>query len=159
MQPFTNHTVKEMVLVSACLLGLKCCYNGCDNTNTDVIELRNNYSLIPVCPEQLAGFPTPRPPAFFIEGDGKDTLAGKDNIINDRGKKVAKHFCKGAKQALKICKVLDIKMVVLKERSPSCGTNQIYLQEKLTNGMGVTASLLKLNGIRVISENDLKETT
>lgn len=152
-----NYAVKEMVLVSACLLGLKCCYNGCDNTNDDVVDMRELFTLIPVCPEQLAGFSTPRFPAFFTQGDGSDTITGKDNIINEQGTNVSEQFRCGAREVLKLCNLLNIHSAILKEKSPSCGTKQIYVKEKLTKGSGVTATLLKLNGIRVMSENELKE--
>jgi len=149
-------TVKETILVSACLLGLRCCYNGCNNTDQSVLELREKYILIPVCPEQLGGLQTPRPASFFIQGDGSQTLKGIDNLKNDQNENVSSNFRKGAEDALKICQLLNIKTAILKENSPSCGTHHIYLKEKLTKGMGVTASILKSNDIRVISENDIR---
>jgi len=149
-------TVKETILVSACLLGLRCCYNGCNNTYQPVLDLRDKYILIPVCPEQLGGLQTPRPPSFFIKGDGSQTLEGIDNLINDQNENVSSHFRKGAEEALKICRLFNIKTAILKERSPSCGTHQIYLKEKLTKGMGVTATILKSNDIRIMSENDIR---
>jgi uncharacterized protein YbbK (DUF523 family) len=149
-------TVKEMILVSACLLGLRCRYNECNNTDQLVLDLREKYILIPVCPEQLGGMQTPRPPSFFIKGDGLQTLEGIDNLINDRNENVSSHFRKGSEEALKICRLFNIKTAILKENSPSCGTHQIYLKEKLTKGMGVTATILKFNGIRVMSENDIR---
>jgi len=148
--------VKEMILVSACLLGLRCCYNGCNNTNQSVLDLRKKYILFPVCPEQLGGLQTPRPPSFFIEGDGSQTLQGIDNLKNNKNENVSSLFRRGAEDALKICQLLNIKTAILKERSPSCGTHYIYLKEKLTKGMGVTASILKSNDIRVMSENDIR---
>jgi len=148
--------VKETILVSACLLGLRCCYNGCNNTNQAVIKLREKYVLIPVCPEQLGGLQTPRPPSFFIEGDGSQTLKGIDNLKNNKNENVSSNFRMGAEDALKICRLLDIRTAILKERSPSCGTHHIYLKEKLTKGMGVTAKILKSNDIRVMSENDTR---
>ena len=145
-----------MIVVSACLLGLGCCYNGCNNTDERVLELRDTYTLIPLCPEQIGGMQTPRPPSFFIEGDGSLTLQGIDNMINDQNENVSHLFRKGAEEALKICRLFDIKKAILKENSPSCGTHQIYLKEKLTKGIGVTATILKSNGIRVMSENDIR---
>jgi len=148
--------VKEMILVSACLLGLRCCYNGCDNTDQSVLDMREKYILIPACPEQLAGLQTPRPPSFFIKGDGSQTIEGIDNLINDQNENVSSQFRNGAEETLKICQLFNIKTAILKEKSPSCGTHQIYLKEKLTKGIGVTATILKSNDIRVMSENDIR---
>lgn len=145
-----------MILVSACLLGLRCCYNGCDNTDQSVLDMREKYILIPACPEQLAGLQTPRPPSFFIKGDGSQTIEGIDNLINDQNENVSSQFRNGAEETLKICQLFNIKTAILKEKSPSCGTHQIYLKEKLTKGMGVTATILKSNDIRVMSENDIR---
>lgn len=148
--------MKEMILVSACLLGLRCCYNGCDNTDQSVLDMREKYILIPACPEQLAGLQTPRPPSFFIKGDGSQTIEGIDNLINDQNENVSSQFRNGAEETLKICQLFNIKTAILKEKSPSCGTHQIYLKEKLTKGIGVTATILKSNDIRVMSENDIR---
>ena len=148
--------MKEMILVSACLLGLRCCYNGCDNMDQSVLDMREKYILIPACPEQLGGLQTPRPPSFFIKGDGSQTIEGIDNLINDQNENVSSQFRNGAEETLKICQLFNIKTAILKEKSPSCGTHQIYLKEKLTKGMGVTATILKSNDIRVMSENDIR---
>ena len=148
--------MKEMILVSACLLGLRCCYNGCDNTDQSVLDMREKYILIPACPEQLGGLQTPRPPSFFIKGDGSQTIEGIDNLINDQNENVSSQFRNGAEETLKICQLFNIKTAILKEKSPSCGTHQIYLKEKLTKGIGVTATILKSNDIRVMSENDIR---
>lgn len=145
-----------MILVSACLLGLRCCYNGCDNTDQSVLDMREKYILIPACPEQLGGLQTPRPPSFFIKGDGSQTIEGIDNLINDQNENVSSQFRNGAEETLKICQLFNIKTAILKEKSPSCGTHQIYLKEKLTKGIGVTATILKSNDIRVMSENDIR---
>jgi uncharacterized protein YbbK (DUF523 family) len=145
--------VNEVILVSACLLGIKCRYDGKVQKYPEVENLISIYSLIPVCPEQLGGLPTPRPPAMFIFGDGNETLRGEGNLVDKFGKNVSEYFRQGAYETLKICKLFGIKRAILKEKSPSCGQNYIYVKEKLTKGQGVTSLLLIQNGISVITED------
>jgi uncharacterized protein YbbK (DUF523 family) len=110
--------------------------------------LAKNYILIPVCPEILGGLPTPREPA---EQKGK-------KVITKSGKDVTKYFEKGAKEVLKIAKILKIKKAILKQKSPSCGCGKIYdgtFSKRLIKGDGVTAKLLKKNGIEVFTEENI----
>jgi len=148
--------VKKNLLVSACLVGINCRYDGKNQQDLNVMQLAKYYNLIPVCPEQLGGLSTPRPASWFIKGNGVDTNKGLNNMQNEDSKDVSKNFRNGAKEVLTICKLLDIKNAVLKENSPSCGFKKIYLKEKLTDGKGVTASLLIKNGINVMSENEIR---
>jgi uncharacterized protein YbbK (DUF523 family) len=137
-----------MKLCSACLLGIKCRYDGKSKLNKKVIKLSKKEILIPVCPEQLGGLPTPREPA---EQKGK-------KVITKSGKDVTKFFVDGAEQVLKLAKLFGIKGAILKQRSPSCGCGQIYdgtFSGAVIQGNGVTTKLLKKNGIKVISEEDL----
>jgi len=137
-----------MKLCSACLLGIKCRYNGKSKKNRKVIELAKKEILIPVCPEQLGGLPTPREPA---------EIKGK-RVFTKSGKEVTKNFQKGAEEVLKIAKLFGIKEAILKQKSPSCGLGKIYdgtFRGKLIKGKGVTASLLKKNKIKIISEENL----
>lgn len=144
--------MNEVILVSACLLGIKCRYDGNSQRHPEVERLISAYHLLPICPEQLGGLPTPRPPAMFIFGDGHETLQGEDNLVDKFGKNVSAFFRRGAYETLKICKLFGIKRAILKEKSPSCGQNYIYVKEKLTKGQGVTSLLLIQNGISVITE-------
>jgi len=137
-----------MKLCSACLLGIKCRYDGKSKPNKRVIELSRKEVLIPVCPEQLGGLPTPREQA---EQRG-------NKVITKSGKDVTQNFRKGAKEVLKLAKLFGIKKVILKQRSPSCGCGQIYdgtFSGRIIKGDGVTTTLLKKNKIKVISEEDL----
>jgi len=145
--------VSEVILVSACLLGIKCRYDGRFKEYPKVKDLISTYSLIPICPEQLGGLPTPRPPVMFIFGDGNETLKGGDNLVNQFAENVSEFFLQGAYETLKICKLFGIKHAILKENSPSCGRNYIYVKEKLTKGQGVTSLLLIQNGITVVTED------
>jgi uncharacterized protein YbbK (DUF523 family) len=100
----------------------------------------NDFFYIPVCPEQLGGLPTPRPAADLIEGDGMDVLTGFASVVTQNGQDVTKEFIAGAEAVLKIAKDQDIRLALLKARSPSCGIKKL----------GVTAALLESNGIRLV---------
>lgn len=135
-----------MKLCSACLLGIKCRYDGKSKPNKKVLELKE--TLIPVCPEQLAGLTTPRE-SSEIQGDKVITASGKDRT---------KELERGAEETLKMAKLFNIKEAILKQRSPSCGSGQIYdgtFSGKIIKGDGITASLLKMNGIKVITEEEV----
>lgn len=145
--------------MSACLLGLNCNYNGKNNLNSEVIKLLSKERLIPVCPEQLGGCPTPRPPSEIIEGDGEDVLNGRSRVINKNGEDVTQYFIRGAEEVLRLAQTMGVKKAILKERSPSCGNCSIYdgsFSGRTRRGSGVSAQILKSNGITVISEEDLK---
>jgi len=137
----------EKILVSACLLGINCKYDGTSNKNEKILKLAKDYILIPACPEILGGLPIPREPA---ERKGK-------KVITKSGKDVTKHFEKGAREVLKICEILKIKKAILKQKSPSCGCGKIYdgtFSGRLIKGDGVTTKLLKKNKIKVFTEED-----
>ena len=140
----------EKVLVSACLLGYTCRYDGrhCRARDLDV----GPAELIPFCPEQAGGLPTPRKPAEIVDGDGEDVLDGKARVRTECGTNVTAQFLKGAQAALKLCQELDIKRALLKARSPSCGVSAIYdgaFRGTTRPGAGVTAALLRRHGIHV----------
>lgn len=148
--------MKKNLLVSACLLGINCRYDGKNQKNLDVIQLTKTYNITPVCPEQLGGLPTPRALSGFIKGDGIDTNNKLNNLRNENGNDVSIYFRNGAKETLKICKLLNIKNAILKENSPSCGFNKIYFKDKLVDGKGVTTAILLKNGINVMPENEIR---
>lgn len=135
-------------LCSACLLGVRCRYDGKSKPNEKVLILASRETLIPVCPEQLGGLSTPRTPA---EQKG-------DRVVTKHGDDVTENFKLGAQQALELAKVFGCKEAILKQRSPSCGCGQIYdgtFSGTIVEGDGVTAKLLKENGITVKTEEDL----
>lgn len=140
-------TVKR-ILVSACLLGVRCRYTGEGCLNADVLCLSNRYVLIPICPEQLGGMPTPRVPSEIVDG----------SVMDRGGNDVTECLQMGAEEALRIAMLTNCSMAVLKARSPSCGFGEVYdgtFSGRLTKGCGITAGLLAENGIRVISEEAL----
>ncbi|MCD6600194.1 MAG: DUF523 domain-containing protein [Dehalococcoidia bacterium] len=150
-----------MKLISACLLGIKCSWDGTDkNSDENAMKLLSNEVLIPVCPEQLGGLNTPRPPQEIQGGNGEGVLDGKCRVKNINGDDVTEEFLKGAKQTLRIARLFKVSQFIGKSRSPSCGCGEIYdgsFSSKRIAGDGVTAALLKGNGIEVISEEDLRE--
>jgi uncharacterized protein YbbK (DUF523 family) len=147
-----------MKLCSACLLGIGCRYDGKSKLNEKALALSKREVLIPVCPEQLGGQSTPRPDAEIKGGDGKDVLDGKAKVVEPDKNNVSEYFVNGAREVLKIAKLYSIKEVILKQRSPSCGSGKIYdgsFSKKLVDGDGVTTALLKQNKIKVTSEEEL----
>ena len=133
------------ILVSACLIGCPCRYDGKTCTDGRVLALRDRHTLVPVCPEQLGGLPTPRNPSERING----------GVFMNNGQDVTEAYVKGAETALLIARTLDIKTAILKAKSPSCGKGLIYDGTFTGNkipGDGVTAELLLQNGIRVYTE-------
>lgn len=146
-----------MILVSACLAGIKCRYDGCSNLLEKAAELLKSGEALPVCPEQLGGAATPRPPAEIRGGTGADVLDGRCLVADRYGEDVTGHFTAGACEVLRIAKLIGAKKALLKARSPSCGCGRIYdgtFTGKTREGNGVTAELLLRNGIEVITEED-----
>lgn len=141
-------SVMERILISACLVGDRVKYNGGDNLSPKIAALLEKYELVPFCPEVEGGLSIPRSPC-----ERKD-----DRVINQDGEDVTEAFYKGAELAYNICLFLKIKTAILKERSPSCGTETIYdgtFSHKEISGMGVTAEYLKEKGIAVLNEDEI----
>ena len=136
-----------MILISACLTGINCKYNGQNNYNEKALQLLKKGEAIPICPEQLGGLQTPRHPAEI------KTINNKRYVFNNKNEDVTDAFVKGANEVLKLAKELKIEKVVLQSRSPSCGVGKIYdgnFEGKLINGNGILAQMLIDNGIEVI---------
>lgn len=139
----------ETVIVSACLLGVNCRYDGNNCLDEELLENLKNCHIVPLCPEQLGGLPTPRQPAHIVKGDGTDVLEKKASIINAGNKNVTKSFITGAYEALKITKMTGAKKAWLKEKSPSCGVKRIKRHGMDVDGRGVFAALLIKEGLEV----------
>ena len=140
---------KMKIMVSACLAGENCKYNGGNNRNEKVIRLMAEHEVITVCPEQMGGLPTPRVPSEIRDG----VVTAKDGRIVDDA------FRAGAAKCLEIALRERPELVVLQSRSPSCGMNQRYdgsFSGKLVNAPGVTAQLLLENGFRCVDVEDLE---
>ena len=114
-----------MIVISACLGGIACRYDGNDNLISKIEELLQKEDTVLICPEVLGGLPTPRPSAEIIGGNGDDVLDGKAKVMTKDGKDVTESFVSGAYKALEQIKNLHPEYIILKERSPSCGSSTI----------------------------------
>lgn len=135
------------ILVSACLLGACCRYDGGSKPCEKILALKDRHELIPLCPEQLGGLPTPRPPAE-IRGN---------RVVTRQGADVTGAYQKGAEETARLCALLRCDLAILKARSPSCGHGQVYdgtFSGALTAGDGITARLLLVRGVPVLTEED-----
>lgn len=142
--------MKETVMVSQCLLGARCRYDGACAANEAVCREAVERGWIPVCPEILGGLTTPRPPAECRDG----------RVVCRDGRDVTDAFVRGAEEALRLAKLYGAKYALLKERSPSCGAKVIYdgtFSGTKVPGSGVTASLFQQSGIEVFGESALGE--
>ena len=147
-----------MYLISACLCGVNCKYNGLNNYNEICDKLLASGKAILVCPEQLGGLPTPRIPSEIIGESSNILNYNNGSVIDKNGNDVTPQFIKGAQETLQIAKKLNIKKAILKDGSPSCGVNYIYdgnFNGTKIKGMGLTAQLLKESSIDIISELEL----
>ena len=138
------------IMVSSCLIGLNCKYNGGNNRNEKLLRLLGGHTVIPVCPEVLGGLPTPRVPA---ERQGS-------RVITRDGRDVTANYEQGAQEALRLAQMAGCTHALLKERSPSCGCGTIYdgsFTGNLCPGDGVCGALLKQHGIRVLGESRVHE--
>jgi uncharacterized protein YbbK (DUF523 family) len=150
----------EKVLVSACLLGEHVRYNGIvKHFESHVLKSWNRHGrVVAICPEVDGGLPVPRPCSEISGGDGSQVLNGHKKVINSNGQDVTKYFLAGAQKALEIATTLGIRLAILKEGSPSCGSGYIYdgsFSKIKKPGMGVAAALLEENGIRVFNEREI----
>jgi uncharacterized protein YbbK (DUF523 family) len=124
-------------VVSACLLGVRCRYDGRSKKSSGLVRSLRGRRVVPVCPEQLGGLPTPRAPSRIVAGTGEGVLDGISRVVNAVEADVTGNFLKGAEETLKLCRVFGVGEAVLKTRSPSCGR------------CGVTHALLRRSGLKV----------
>lgn len=142
--------MKENLLISACLLGIPCRYDGKSVCKIDIDGLRDRYNLIPVCPEIYGGLPTPRTPSERVF----------DEVLMKDGTCVSENYKRGAEATLTIARVNNVKVALLKERSPSCGKGAVYdgtFSGTLTEGNGVAVDLLLANEIKVYGESEISK--
>jgi len=146
-----------MYLISACLAGLNSKYNAENNYHEVFEKLIKENKAVPFCPEQAGGLPTPRLPSEIQDGDGFDVIAGKARVLTSKGEDITCSFLAGAKQALKLARIIGADKAILKSRSPSCGCCKIYdgtFTGTLRQGMGVSAAYLSQNGVLVIDSDE-----
>ncbi len=145
------------ILISACLAGRECRYDGTGADDDDVARLVLERRAVLVCPEVDGGLGTPRPAAEIVGGDGSDVLAGRARVLTREGHDVTGEYLKGARRALETAERTGAKAAMLKARSPSCGCGEVYdgtFSKTLRGGDGVTAALLQAHGIRVLSDEE-----
>ena len=139
-----NKGCDEMFIISACLIGENCKYDGKNNYNKVALDLFNSDKAIPVCPEELGGLSTPRVPSEIVG----------NKVVSKEGMDVTKAFQLGAIKTLEEAKKHQVKYAILQARSPSCGSKKIYdgtFSNTLIDGQGMTTKLLEKNGIKVIT--------
>jgi len=147
--------MKKKILISACLLGKNCRYNGGHSQLTELEEI--DVEWIPVCPEESGGLGTPRPSAEMQE-NAETILNGKGKIITNKGKNVTSEFIQGAEKSLQLGLGAEVKIAVLKSKSPSCGIGKIYdgsFKKSLKTGDGIFAHLCHENDIACISSDNI----
>ncbi len=137
------------ILVSACLLGLETRYDGGSCPQEETVRLADRACVVPVCPEQLGGLSTPRPPAEIASGDGEDVLDGRARLRDCEGREVTAHYLRGAEAVARIAALTGAARALLKEGSPACGVSRIKRDGRDVSGCGVTAALLRRKGVKL----------
>ena len=139
---------------------MKTTYRGKSNTKPELVELFRRGEVIPVCPEQLGGLPTPRLPSEIEGGQGELVIAGKCRVLRCDGVDVTREFMRGAHEVLRLARLIKPECIIFKERSPSCGVHYVYdgsFSNKVRKGEGVTTALLRQFGFTVVSEKEYLE--
>ena len=142
---------KQRVLVSACLVGKNCKYNGANNYNPAILSFLEDKEVFLICPEVMGGLPTPRLKSEIKESNGSF------KVINEQNEDVTSFFENGAEKALKIALENKVDFAILKEKSPSCGSQKIYngnFNGTLVDGNGIFAKKLKEHSIKILTEED-----
>lgn len=150
------------VLVSSCLLGKPIRFNGSDapSDKTILSQWQSEGRLVHFCPEIAVGFPIPRPPAETVGGDGRMVLSDDAIVLEDTGANVTEMFVEGAKKAVEFAQLNDVRIAILTDGSPSCGSTYVYdgsFSGKTVQGKGITAELLEQNGIRIFNEDQIEK--
>jgi uncharacterized protein YbbK (DUF523 family) len=139
-----------LVLVSACLMGFRCRYDGAARPLHSFPEQVSGQELLPVCPEELGGLPTPRVPAEIVGGNGGDVLDGKAKVICSDGCEVTEAYLRGAEAVVVLARRYDSRQAYLKSKSPSCGAGRICRVGEVVAGFGVAAEALRRAGLDIV---------
>jgi uncharacterized protein YbbK (DUF523 family) len=145
---------RASIVVSACLVGKRCRYNGEHRAHPGVLRFLKKKDYIAVCPEKLAGWGVPRPPVEFNGGGARKVAAGEAQVVDNEGRDRTASLINGARRALARALNAKATVAILKEKSPSCGVSKVYRGGKLVRGEGVFTYWLKRHGIAARSEND-----
>lgn len=147
-----------MILISACLLGHKVKYNGDSNPHELLLKYNERGRFLAVCPECFAKLPVPRPPMEIQNGTGRKVISGRSRVKDAEGMDTTGYLLDGADKVLKIAEAYRVRVAILKEGSPSCGSHRIYdgsFSGRCLNGAGVTATVLEQAGLKVFSEEEM----
>lgn len=148
----SNKAKSGPVIVSACLLGRRCRFDGGDKFSPELAFVLEGRHVIAVCPEELGDLGTPRPACQIMGGHGADVLSAKARVIDANGENRTAAFLKGAEAALAQAVQGGARLAILKNNSPSCGVSRVYRNGMLGPGQGVFTALLERNGIAVSDE-------
>lgn len=140
---------KEIILVSACLIGVPCRYNGTSALNEKLLEELREEVILAICPEVISGLGIPRIPFELPSLNYEKIIEGKEKILNKDNKDITDSILKGLFEIIEIVKLMRVKKAYLKEKSPCCGVSYIYINGIKKNGMGIFTYLLTKNGIKV----------
>ena len=152
--------MEKPIIVSACLLGYNCKYNGKNNQNEKIINYLKDKDYLAVCPEQLGNLPTPRKKSELNHCTSKDVFLKEGKVINEDYEDVSENFINGALKAFDYAIKYQVQEAILKEKSPSCGFRCIYngdFNSTLVNGEGLFAYLLKKHNVKILTEEDFRE--
>ena len=138
-----------MKLISACLLGVECRYDGAARPLRSLLPEIAGEALLPVCPEELGGLPTPRPPAEIIGGDGEAVLDGRARLVRSDGTDVTEAFLRGAERVVELARRHGVREAYLRSGSPSCGAGRTHVDGRIAAGFGVAAAALRRAGVQV----------
>jgi uncharacterized protein YbbK (DUF523 family) len=145
---------KRIVLMSACLVGLRTRYDGSSRPHPFLDYIAKNCIIVQVCPEILGGMGIPRPASRFIGGDGAAVLCGNARLEDAFGQDRTLEFVRGAEETVAMLRLVGPDLIIFKEGSPSCGVKRINLGGEKTRGVGVATALLSAAGIPIITEED-----
>lgn len=151
-----NTKVKKYI-ISACLIGKNCFYDGSSKYKPQIKGLADAGEAIALCPEELGGLKTPRPPSEIFAGSGEDVLKGKAYVFNKEGKDITINLIKGSREFLDIAKECGVQKAILKSKSPCCGRGKIYdgtFNDRLRSGNGIAAELLLRSRIEVVTDEE-----
>ncbi len=144
---------RTTVVVSACLVGKRCRYNGEHRAHAGVLRYLKGKKYVAVCPEKLAGWGVPRPPVEFSGGGAREAVAGQASVVDNRGRDRTASLLRGARRALRRALASQATEAILKEKSPSCGVRRVYREGRIVRGGGVFTFWLRRRGIAVRSED------
>jgi len=152
--------MNKKIVVSACLLGFKCRWDGESRPCEKLIDLYKKGEILPICPEELGGLSTPRIPSEVKCGDGSGVVKGVNFVFDKNGKDVTKNFLIGAEKAVELAKKFGATGFLGKSKSPSCGSGCTYdgtFTGKLIKGDGVAVAFFKKNKFNILTENDIEK--